>query len=193
MKALNLYAGLGGNRELWPEEVEVTAIELDRKIAKRYKERFPEDEVIITDAHKFLLECYSEYNFIWSSPPCQSHSGTNNFLHAQGIKRFPDLKLYEEVIFLKRWCRERWVVENVRPYYEPLIYPQFAGRHVFWANFLITPLKVKCDIGTMNREASKLAQSKAKRDQLERNCVNPRVGLHVFNCAFKVEQKTLID
>ena len=49
MKILNLYAGIGGNRKLW-ENVSVTAIEYDAKIAEIYKDLYPNDEVIVTDA-----------------------------------------------------------------------------------------------------------------------------------------------
>ena len=70
MKILNLYAGIGGNRKLWGEEHKVTAIEYDEKIAEIYKENFPNDKVIVTDAHKYLLEHFREFDFIWASPPC---------------------------------------------------------------------------------------------------------------------------
>lgn len=73
IKVLNLYAGLGGNRKLWTD-VDVTSIENNKKIAKIYKKYFPNDKIIVTDAHRFLLEHYNEYQFIWSSPPCPSHS-----------------------------------------------------------------------------------------------------------------------
>lgn len=33
MKILNLYAGIGGNRKLWGNEHEITAVELDPDIA----------------------------------------------------------------------------------------------------------------------------------------------------------------
>ena len=81
MKVLNLYACLGGNRYKWDEvakekgiEIEVTAIELDEELAKLYKERFPNDNVVVADAHKYLSENYKNFDFIWSSPPCPSHS-----------------------------------------------------------------------------------------------------------------------
>lgn len=74
MKILNLYAGIGGNRKAWGEEHQVTAIEYDENIAKIYKENFPNDEVVVTDAHKYLLEHFREYDFIWASPPCPTHS-----------------------------------------------------------------------------------------------------------------------
>jgi len=74
MKILNLYAGIGGNRKLWGNKHLITAIEFDPKIAKIYQDNFPKDKVIVTDAHQYLLEHFSEFDFIWSSPPCQSHS-----------------------------------------------------------------------------------------------------------------------
>ena len=56
MKILNLYAGIGGNRKLWGDEHEITAVELDENIAKIYKELYSNDTVIIGDAHEFLKE-----------------------------------------------------------------------------------------------------------------------------------------
>lgn len=54
MKILNLYAGIGGNRELWGEEYDITAVEINPKIAKKYQERFPKDNVVVADAHEYL-------------------------------------------------------------------------------------------------------------------------------------------
>lgn len=51
VRVLNLYACLGGNRLLW-ENCEVTAVELDQELARLYKERFPNDKVIVADAHQ---------------------------------------------------------------------------------------------------------------------------------------------
>ena len=80
MKILNLYAGIGGNRKLWGNEHEITAVEINPEIAKIYHDFFPNDKVIVADAHKYLLEHYKEFDFIWSSPPCQSHSRMNDLL-----------------------------------------------------------------------------------------------------------------
>ena len=60
MKILNLYAGIGGNRMLWSDEHEVTAVEYNENIAKVYKEQYPNDKVIIADAHQYLLDHYKE-------------------------------------------------------------------------------------------------------------------------------------
>ena len=73
VRVLNLYAGIGGNRKHW-ENVEVTAIEYNDEIANVYKQLHPNDNVIVTDAHEYLAKHWREFDFIWSSPPCQSHS-----------------------------------------------------------------------------------------------------------------------
>jgi site-specific DNA-cytosine methylase len=80
-KILNLYACLGGNRYKWDEVakeagvvLEVTAIELDPELARMYKERFPNDIVIVADAHEYLVKNYKLFNAVWSSTPCPSHS-----------------------------------------------------------------------------------------------------------------------
>ena len=208
MRILNLYAGIGGNRKLWGNKHKITAIENNPEIAEVYKKLFPKDEVIVTDAHEFLLKHFKEFDFIWSSPPCQSHSRTNHFLKGKGIYRYPDMKLYEEILFLKHFFKGKWVVENVNPYYKPLIEPQKIGRHCFWANFEIKPIKVDYQIGTMNLQASKEKQRKAiireaqipelidlhglnklniklkNKRQVLRNCVLPQIGKHVLECAY---------
>tara|TARA_R110000764_G_scaffold90050_2_gene172110 strand:+ start:2036 stop:2695 length:660 start_codon:yes stop_codon:yes gene_type:complete len=140
MKILNLYACLGGNRYKWnevKEDIEVTAVELDPELARLYQERFPNDKVIIEDAHQYLLDHYQEFDFIWSSPPCPSHSRARYWgFGANGKKPiYPDMKLYEEVIFLQHHCKGKYVIENVIPYYEPMFNPIKRDRHLYWTNF----------------------------------------------------------
>lgn len=69
VKILNLYAGIGGNRKLWGDTHEITAVEYKPEIAKIYQDHFPNDTVIVTDAHQYLLDHFDEFDFIWSSPP----------------------------------------------------------------------------------------------------------------------------
>ena len=212
MKVLNLYAGIGGNRKKWTD-VDVTAIENNPQIAAIYQDFFPNDKVIVADAHQYLLDHFKEFDFIWSSPPCPTHSVCNHFLKGQGIFRYPDMHLYQEIIFLKHFYKGKYCVENVKPYYEPLIQPQYIGRHAFWANFLIREIKVDYDIGTMNRQASKEKQRKAiireeqipeflklhdlkdfklpNKRQVLRNCVLPKIGLHILNESKRNIQQTL--
>lgn len=142
IKVLNLYACLGGNRYKWDEvaNIEVTAVELDPELAQLYKYRFPNDTVIVADAHQYLLENYKKFDFIWSSPPCPSHSKAR-FAYSSNYETttqpvYPDMTLYEEILFLQHYCKKhKWVVENVVPYYEPLIPAQKRGRHLYWTNF----------------------------------------------------------
>lgn len=136
MKILNLYACLGGNRYLWSNEHQITAVEIDEDLAKLYKERFPNDNVIVGDAHQYLLDHFEKFDFIWSSPPCPSHSRAR-FGNALAKKIYPDLKLYEEIIFLNNYFKGKYCVENVIPYYTPLIPATLRGRHLYWSNFHI--------------------------------------------------------
>ena len=141
MKILNLYACLGGNRYKWNEvksDIEVTAVELDAEAARLYQERFPNDKVIIADAHQYLLDHYKEFDFIWSSPPCPTHSRFNFSMKTVWNMRYPDMKLYEEIIFLDNWFDGKYCVENVIPYYEPLIPAKKRGRHLYWTNFALS-------------------------------------------------------
>tara|TARA_R100001460_G_scaffold40755_1_gene76078 strand:+ start:103 stop:753 length:651 start_codon:yes stop_codon:yes gene_type:complete len=140
MKILNLYACLGGNRYKWNEvknDIEVTAVELDPECAKLYQERFPNDNVIVDDAHQYLLDHYKEFDFIWSSPPCPTHSRINisQYTRESWKPKYPEMKLYEEVIFLKHYYKGKFCIENVIPYYEPLIPAHKRHRHLYWTNF----------------------------------------------------------
>jgi DNA (cytosine-5)-methyltransferase 1 len=199
MKMLNGYAGLGGNRLLW-EDCEVTAVEINPEIAAIYQDLFPDDKVIVGDAHQYLLEHFKEFDFIWQSPPCQTHSQIRFNL---GVKNrptkpvYPDMALYQEVILLQTHTENcKWVVENTRCYYEPLIKPQDVGSHFFWANFHIPPYRLKNrehragNVETLQQlkkiDISKY-EIKGKR-QLLRNCVEPELGLHIFNSAFAYKQ-----
>lgn len=146
LKILNLYACLGGNRYKWDEvakqagvKIQVTAVELDPELARLYQERFPNDIVIIADAHQYLLDHYKEFDFIWSSPPCPTHSrarywNASNYDTATDPV-YPDMNLYQEILFLEHYYKGKWVVENVIPYYEPLISARKRGRHLYWTNF----------------------------------------------------------
>jgi len=200
MKILNLYAGIGGNRKLWGDEHEITAVELDPEIAAIYQDLFPNDKVIIADAHQYLLENSDNFDFIWSSPPCPTHSRLNYPRMKRGIYKYADMTLYQQIIFLK-WCfKGKWVVENVTSYYDPLIKPTLIGRHYYWSNFHLGKpnFKINHDIcrGDYNVLSKKLGinldkyELKNKRLAL-RNAVNPKHALHIFNMAYKHKQSTL--
>ena len=208
MKILNCYAGIGGNRKLWNgPDYEITAIEYDENIASVYKDLYPNDTVIVCDAHKYLLEHYEEYDFIWCSPPCPTHSVTNHFLNAKGIKRYPDMALYQEIILLQTFFKGKFIIENVKSYYEPLIKPQVSGRHYFWANFKIPNLKFEKQIGRMNGKKADLGgkiqaelrtnnhkklgfdlsnYENINKEKVLNNCVAPEIGLAILESALNV-------
>ena len=158
MKILNLYACLGGNRYKWNEvkkDIEVTAVELDTECARLYKERFPSDTVIVAYAHEYLLNNYKEFDFIWSSPPCPTHSRARFWGCGVNGKNpvYPDMKLYQEIIFLQSHFKGKFCVENVVAYYKPLITAQERHRHLYWANFKLPKV-------LSNRTFKGLCQSK---------------------------------
>jgi len=202
MKILNLYAGIGGNRKLWGDEHEVTAVEHKKEIADIYKHFFPKDKVIIGDAHEYLLKHFEEFDFIWSSPPCPSHSRIRLTAISSGQCKpiYPDMKLYEEILFLSKYFKGKWVIENVKSWYKPLIRPYNVGSHYYWANFVI-PNTIqegnrehdsKIEV-LQKRKGFDISGFKTKTDKklILRNCVEPEVARHIFNCAFKQKQEVL--
>lgn len=193
-KVLNLYGGLGGNRKKW-KDVNVTTIELDPKIAAVYARLYPQDTVIVEDAHKYLVNNYEEFEVVWSSPPCQSHSRMMKATRHK-VAKYPDLKIYEEILFLKNFFKGDWVVENVVPYYKPLVEPTLrVGRHLFWSNKEWVGIQdIKRPVGFINK--SNLKGKKELQDwlgihfdeklyygnnhcpcQVLRNCVHPDLGV----------------
>ena len=210
MKILNLYACLGGNRYKWDEvakeagiNIEVTAVELDEVAAALYQERFPNDKVIVADAHEYLLKNFKDFDFIWSSPPCPSHSRVRFSQKSRESFKFvyPDMKLYEEVLFLENYFDGKYCVENVIPFYEPLIQAQKRGRHLYWTNFTLpNDLKErKIQIGNGTDEVNKLClfhdydfrkyKGEQRIDKMARNLVDYEAGRTIFEIALGIVTK----
>lgn len=197
MKILNLYAGIGGNRKLWTpngDEHEITAIEYKPEIAKIYQDFFPKDKVIVADAHQYLLDHFPEFDFIWSSPPCPTHSQVRFIAtYEKGTDKirqkpvYPDMQLYQEILLLNNYFRGKFCVENVVAFYPPLIPPHEIGRHWFWTNFLLR------DFTSMSRDHYGTIESLSKRKGFDisnykvdkrlalRNCVEPELGKHILD------------
>lgn len=214
-KILNLYACLGGNRYKWDEvakekgiEIEVTAVEWDEELAKLYQERFPNDKVVVADAHQYLLDHFKEFDFIWSSPPCPSHSRLvqSNKNKENYDLRYPEMSLYQEVIFLDNFFKDKFVVENVIPYYEPLIPAKKRGRHLYWTNFLLpTDIGERQTIGisTATEEVKKLCEfhdydfykykGKQPINKIARNLVDYEAGRTIFETVLGIEKKPNVN
>ena len=203
MKVLNLYACLGGNRLLW-DNCEVTAVELDEELARLYQQRFPNDKVIVADAHQYLLDHYKEFDFIWSSPPCPTHSRARYWgFGANGKKPiYPNMSLYQEIIFLQHHFKGKYVVENVIPYYEPLIPAKKRGRHLYWTNFnlpnVLSERKVKISEG--KNEVRNLCKfhdydfftykGKQPINKIARNLVDYEAGKTIFDVVRETYKNT---
>jgi DNA (cytosine-5)-methyltransferase 1 len=209
-KVLNLYACLGGNRYKWGDKHEITAVELDQELARMYQERFPNDTVIVADAHQYLLDHYKEFDFIWSSPPCPTHSRAR-FANAANYETntdavYPDMTLYQEILFLQHYFKGKYCVENVIPFYEPLILAQKRGRHLYWCNFILPFTLNEREEGkglvgcNVKNEVQKLCEfheydftkykGEQRIDKIARNLVDYEAGLTIFNTAMGIIQKS---
>lgn len=213
---LNLYACLGGNRYKWDEVLEqagitnykITAVELDPELARLYQERFPNDIVIIADAHQYLLDHYKEFDFIWTSPPCPSHS-KSRYWYASNYDTttdpiYPDMSLYQEILFLKHYYKTgKYVIENVTPYYDPLIQAQKRGRHLYWTNFNL-PMKLsERKDPTLTRKSNEIKQlcvfhdydfrkykGSQRLNKIARNLVDYEAGKTILATALNIQLKS---
>lgn len=203
MKILNLYAGIGGNRKLWGDDHEITAVEYNQEVANIYKGFFPNDKMIVTDAHQYLLDHYREYDFIWSSPPCPTHSRMAISGKNRRKTKYPSMKLYEEVLMLQHFFKGKYVIENVIPYYTPLIPPRITDRHCFWANFRIGNHEIPKRADLLKSSKEDLLEWLGFKDfpniyldgnhcerQVLRNCVHPKTGQYILDCAIGIIRKS---
>ncbi len=203
MRILNLYACLGGNRYKWGDDHEIVAVEWDEELAQLYQERFPNDTVIVADAHQYLLDHYKEFDFIWSSPPCPTHSRVRFTQKNKDfyIPKYPEMSLYQEIIFLQNHFNSKYVIENVIPYYEPLIPAQKRGRHLFWCNFKLPNILTNREIRISNvtMEVKKLCEfhdydfykykGKQRLDKIARNLVDYEAGKVILDTAMGIIKK----
>ncbi|MEO6901587.1 MAG: hypothetical protein ABI241_00710 [Bacteroidia bacterium] len=114
--------------------------------------------------------------------------------------------LYEEIIFLETYFDGKYCVENVIPFYEPLIHAQKRGRHLYWTNFILptdlgersagkgliannSPTEVKdlCNFHLIDLTTYKGDQQKNK---IARNLVDFEVGKTILDTAMGIISKS---
>lgn len=192
----------------------ITAVESDEDIAAIYQAQFPGDEMVVGDALEFVEKHLTEFDFIWASPPCQTHSVLNIPTHAQTnrLPHIPDDKsLYGLIRWLKKWIdpNQLFIVENVKDYLGYLIQPNsMLARHPVWSNFPI-PKKHFNRLKDMDHKSWKQLcewhkidqklipktlsweKNHDKRRTILRNCVDYKIGKYILDCAVKPKQRTL--
>ena len=198
LKILNLYAGIGGNRKLWGDDHDITAVELNPQVAGCYQKLFPNDTVIVGDAHEYLRQHFREFDFIWSSPPCPTHSVLQMTRYYDEKLKYPDMTLYQEILWLKHFYKGKWVIENVKPYYKPLIEQTFEiDRHYFWSSGFVMNIKFDYCFDDIRDKCKEMAKfygfdieilknfSSHEKRQILRNCVKPEIGKYIFEQIMK--------
>jgi len=205
LRILDLFCGLGGvakGFQRWLDEhgveYEYTAVDINKEVLKVHKYLNPKSQVVLRDAYSFTNDELKEFDFIWASPPCQSHSRAQ----VMWKRRKPDMRLYDLIKQLLR-VNKPFVVENVIPYYEPPIKPNYRiDRHFLWTN-IKQPLFIDKLSRTPLHEMSisqlaefhgiplkylKLLKHTDKR-QVLRNMVNPKLSYKLAGWIFPLLKK----
>lgn len=199
-KLYNGCAGFGANTHLLNrEDYEITHTEMFNDIADVNQIIHPEDKVIVTDSFKYFQDHHEEFEIATFSPNCQSHSRMVKATR-HNVNRIPDMTgLYGLIIFLQNFYKGDWVVENVVPFYKPLIEPTLrVGRHLFWSNKPLFGIEdIKRPSGFINKSTKKGADELKTWLGLDfegyvyykgnhcpaqtlRNCVHPYLGKQII-------------
>ncbi len=113
------------------------------------------------------------------------------------------MKLYQEVIFLNYHFKGKFVVENVIPYYEPMLNPIKRGRHLYWTNFKL-PNKLSErhfeGMAQAKNEVTKLCEfhdydfrkykGKQVLNKIARNLVDYEAGRTILETVFNIVRKS---
>lgn len=207
MRILDLYAGLGGTAkgiqsvlEKKGVDYEYFAIEIDPNVCAAHKINNPRSTVICADV-KDWLDKITDFDFVWASPPCQTHSILNFSNKATGKKtNLVDWSLWHVIDHLQRTENVSYVVENVLIWYnEPFKHNFNLDRHYFWTNLSLLSFEYQKrtkDWGYLSVKGWKEyhqvehAITGNKRQQL-RNCLHWSIAAGIFEQFLEPKQKQL--
>ena len=109
------------------------------------------------------------------------------------------MSLYEEIIFLDNHFEGKYVVENVIPYYKPLIEAHKRGRHLYWTNFVLPSNLGERKIDSKKFTAGSTSylskfhdydftkyKGNQRRDKICRNLVDYEAGKTIFETALNI-------
>ncbi len=111
------------------------------------------------------------------------------------------MKLYEEIILLDKFYKGKYCVENVIPFYEPLIAAKKRGRHLYWTNFNLPNILSKRKSPEMKGSGSierfskfhnydfYKYKGKQNRGKMSRNLVDYEAGKTIFETVLGIVKK----
>jgi len=197
LKILDLFCGIGGVARGFHDYLQehrikylYVAIDIDKHVLKAHKALNPLSNVILRDAYSFSIDELRRYDFVWASPPCETHSIAGIWTRKE--KKSPDFRLYKLILTLHD-ANIPFVVENVKPYYNPPIKPTSkANRHRLWSNLSISPVNLRltpfervknstrtlCEYHDLPEEIAKIIPSKKRRDAL-RDMVHHEIAYEI--------------
>ncbi len=148
LRILDLFCGVGGVARGFQKyllengiEFEYYAVDINDAILLAHRILNPHSVTLKRDAYSFTDHELRSYDFIWASPPCESHSRLMWIYNKNQPEKWepPDKKLWQLIERLYR-LGIPFVVENVRPYYRPPMRPtSYVCRHALWSNLSIPP------------------------------------------------------
>jgi len=218
----NAFGGVGANTHNWSRDKhDITHIEYNKEIARCNEQLHPEDTVVVEDAIIHLENNWDQYDYIWASPPCPSHSSIRKAGAKKGqyTAKMPDMDLYSVIVFLDEFFQGEFTVENVKPYYKRLdkqerekirnrqtVIPPASetSRHLFWSSHEVPEVRLPTqNIHHGNHsdmtewlgipELNDYTFQSVEKRKVLRNCVHPKIGEAILKSKNVKQQKLQVS
>ena len=116
------------------------------------------------------------------------------------------MKLYQEIIFLDNFFNGKYVVENVIPYYKPLIEAKERNRHLYWTNFNLPNIVSKSKNPDLSRTKNLISvlsefhdydfrqyKGEQRMNKIARNLVDYEAGKTILETAIGIIKKQNVN